>query len=312
MVDFITPRIFMLARTQIEHAELSAFLDAVGAPEWETDAASDEETLAEVAGRLCYKSFKPGLNPNVTKVREGNLNYIGNIIGQQHGSVLEHPSVSFAFLGVSRVFTHELVRHRAGMAYSQESLRFVRLDALTAYYPQVGFGEGTIGALWDGMPEEVRIACLIKLCGKASRDTHLANRGLKTDRELFVALATEHLRARFQWVFEEAEKNQREISEALGLDHIDGNFGPKKKVTSAMRRMAPDGLGTAIIATSNHRAMRDIISRRTHRSAEEEVRLVYSMVWHRLHGLFPAMYQDSRVEAVIDGIPEIVFDNPRV
>jgi thymidylate synthase (FAD) len=36
---------------------------------------------------------------------------------------------------VSRVFTHELVRHRAGTAISQESLRFVRLDALSAYIP---------------------------------------------------------------------------------------------------------------------------------------------------------------------------------
>ena len=36
---------------------------------------------------------------------------------------------------MSRVFTHELVRHRAGSAMSQESLRFVRLDTLSAYVP---------------------------------------------------------------------------------------------------------------------------------------------------------------------------------
>ena len=44
-----------------------------------------------------------------------------------HGSVLEHASYSFALRNVSRVFTHELVRHRAGSAFSQESLRYVRL-----------------------------------------------------------------------------------------------------------------------------------------------------------------------------------------
>ena len=305
MVELVTPSIYMIARTQVEQTELASFLEAVGAPEWETDGFSDEETLVEVAGRLCYKSFKPGLNPNVTKVREGNKNYIGNIIGQGHGSVLEHPSVSFAFLGVSRVFTHELVRHRAGMAYSQESLRFVRLDALTAYYPQVGFGEDTIGALWDAMSEQKR---------RVASTSHptLIGQPPEERRRRWVQLQVRKLREEFIAAFEEAEQRQHRISDILGLDHIDGSFGPKKKITSAMRRMAPDGLGTAIIATSNHRAMRDIIMRRTSRHAEEEVRLVYSGVWERMQSNFPAMYQDGRVSEIVDGIPEIVFDNPRV
>jgi thymidylate synthase (FAD) len=41
--------------------------------------------------------------------------------------VLEHANYSFAFRNVSRAFTHEIVRHRAGSAFSQESLRYVRL-----------------------------------------------------------------------------------------------------------------------------------------------------------------------------------------
>ena len=53
--------------------------------------------------------------------------YFANILRSAHGSVLEHASYSFAFRNVSRVFTHELVRHRAGSAFSQESLRYVRL-----------------------------------------------------------------------------------------------------------------------------------------------------------------------------------------
>jgi thymidylate synthase (FAD) len=77
---------------------------------------------------MCYRSWKPGLNPNVTKVREGNHWYIGNILAQKHGSVLEHVNTTWAFLNVSRVFTHELCRHRAGTAISQESLRYVRLE----------------------------------------------------------------------------------------------------------------------------------------------------------------------------------------
>ena len=37
------------------------------------------------------------------------------------------PTTRSSFRNVSRVFTHEIVRHRAGSAFSQESLRYVRL-----------------------------------------------------------------------------------------------------------------------------------------------------------------------------------------
>ena len=49
--------------------------------------------------------------------------------------MLEHANYTFAFRDVSRVFTHELVRHRAGSAFSQESLRYVRLSELAFRVP---------------------------------------------------------------------------------------------------------------------------------------------------------------------------------
>jgi thymidylate synthase (FAD) len=80
--------------------------------------ATDAEELTEFAGRLCYQSHK---NPAERTTRE----YLENIKKQAHGSVLEHASYSLLIEQVSRTFTHELVRHRAGMAYSQVSQRFV-------------------------------------------------------------------------------------------------------------------------------------------------------------------------------------------
>lgn len=86
-----------------------------------TDIHNDEEnvsldTLPEFAGRHCYRSFSKG--------RERS-EYIKNIIDMEHGSVLEHANISFAISGVSRSLTHELIRHRAGAAPSQESQRYV-------------------------------------------------------------------------------------------------------------------------------------------------------------------------------------------
>ena len=131
----VEPKVYLVGETGVVEEGLQAYLAHVGAPDWTSDAPSDSERLCEVMGRLCYRSFEPGLNPNVTRVREGNSTYLSNIVRVGHGSVLEHASVNFIFADVSRVVTHELVRHRAGTAISQESLRFVRLDALSAYVP---------------------------------------------------------------------------------------------------------------------------------------------------------------------------------
>lgn len=143
-MEFKEPKIFMLAKTEVDRPGMSAFLDHAGSPDWDTDYGDDAEWLIEVAGRSCYRSFEPGLNANVTKVREGNKSYLNNILKQGHGSVLEHATVTFAFADVTRVFTHEIVRHRAGTAFSQESLRYVRLDSLSAFYPE----ESLAGADW--------------------------------------------------------------------------------------------------------------------------------------------------------------------
>jgi thymidylate synthase (FAD) len=72
----------------------------------------------------------------VTKVRTDHDEYLRNILKQGHGSVLEHVSYSFVFHNVSRVFTHELVRHRAGTAISQESMRYVRLEDIGFWVPE--------------------------------------------------------------------------------------------------------------------------------------------------------------------------------
>ena len=126
-----TPQVFLIARPAVDLAGMRAYLESVGGESWLDRHAdgppSDAERLVEFCGRVCYRSWEPGLNPNVTRVRTDVRDYFANILRAQHGSVLEHANYSFALRHVSRVFTHELVRHRAGSAFSQESLRYVRL-----------------------------------------------------------------------------------------------------------------------------------------------------------------------------------------
>ncbi|MAH49216.1 thymidylate synthase (FAD) [Candidatus Pacearchaeota archaeon] len=131
----VEPQVFLIGESTVNKEGLSAFLTHLGVPEWSSNASTDIELLTEVYGRACYKSFGTELNPNLTRVRGSNETYISNVIEKGDGSVLEHGVANFFFCDVSRVFTHELVRHRVGTAMSQESLRYVRLTDLDWYAP---------------------------------------------------------------------------------------------------------------------------------------------------------------------------------
>ena len=68
----------------------------------------------------CYMSFGPRRTRN-----ENAAAYFERLTSAGHGSVLEHASFSFLLYGISRSVTHELVRHRAGVGFSQTSQRYV-------------------------------------------------------------------------------------------------------------------------------------------------------------------------------------------
>jgi thymidylate synthase (FAD) len=133
----------LVASPVIDLDAMEEYLDQVDGLGWlrrleatdEEDRPTNGEALVEAGGRLCYRSWDPQLNPNVTKVREDSAEYLSNVVASQHGSVLEHANYSFVFHNVSRVLTHELVRHRAGTAISQESLRYVRLTDIPFWFP---------------------------------------------------------------------------------------------------------------------------------------------------------------------------------
>ena len=140
----VEPEVYLVAKPELDLDEVARYLGDVGGEAWLErldrgdldEALNDPQTLAEFAGRLCYRSWEPGLNPNVTRVRTDQTDYLQNILRSLHGSVLEHVSFSFVPHNVSRVLTHELVRHRPGVAISQESLRYVRLQDLPFWFPE--------------------------------------------------------------------------------------------------------------------------------------------------------------------------------
>lgn len=260
-MKFVTPKVFLIGESRVVEEGLQAYLDHVGVSGWATDAASDPERLCEVYGRLCYRSFEPGLNPNVTRVRQGNAKYLSHVLEVGHGSVIEHAVLNFVLADVSRVFTHELVRHRAGSAFSQESLRFVRLDTLAAYVP-----------------------------------THI--------QESPEGMAV------FTRTVEQLEELQQELAELFQIDEEKG-FDRKKKLTSAFRRLAPEGVATTIGWSCNFRTLRHVIEMRTAPDAEEEIRLVFGQVFQTVRDRYPNLLGDYEVVEV-DGLPWVKTAHKKV
>ncbi len=109
MPEIVAPQVRLVAWTHFEPPE--------DIP-WSTDAEGGQ-ALAEFAGRACYQSWS---KPNPATAT--NAGYLAHILEVGHLSVLEHGTVTFYFTGVSRSFTHELIRHRH-FSYSQLSQRYV-------------------------------------------------------------------------------------------------------------------------------------------------------------------------------------------
>lgn len=253
-MEFVEPEVYLLAESRLDFEQLGQMLESLGgdiATRWlsKTKGAStsEGELLTEVAGRICYKSFGLGLNPNVTKIRENSQDYIDNTLSKGDGSIFEHATCTFAFVNVSRVFTHELVRHRVGVAISQESLRYVRPNQLRFWLPPE----------LKGKQEEVKAAV------------------------------------------EQIERNYQDLEESYGWDAMD--FDSKKRVTSALRRIIPDGMATSIIWTANHRTIRHVIAMRTAESAEIEIRSVFDKVARMMKKKFPLIYRDFESSELNDG-----------
>ena len=89
------------------------------------------------------------------------------------------------------------------------------------------------------------------------------------------------------------------------------DFDFKKKVTSAMRRIAPIGLATNIGWSCNIRTLRHVIEMRTTPWAEEEIRLIFSQVAEIATSKWPNLFTDYEM-SIVDGLPYYKTVNRKV
>lgn len=233
--------VFLIGSPQVHKDVLATWLGSHGVKDVDAvmknlETIPDGEALVAMAAKRCYLSFETGLNPNVTRIRQVWHEYFENLLKSGHGSVLEHGMYTFAIENVTRVFTGEMNRHRAGVAISEGSMRYIRFDDIPFWMPYS--------------------------LDEADYDSDdLKMRKHKT-KEVF------------KEVFSYIENVYHDLVRLWDIDKM--SFEDKKKVTSLLRRLIPMGVCTGGVWSMNLRALRHIIALRSSPAAEEEIAHVAS------------------------------------
>ena len=232
----VSPTVFTIAQSTINEAGLHAWAEyndllgeAIDSPInalMRVEVGEDAHRVVEFAGRHCYRSWKVG--------RE-RAEYIGNIIDQNHGSVLEHATLTFAIQGISRTLTHELVRHRVGVAISQESQRYVDAKDINFVVPPL----------------------LLHIAGGVTDPPH----------EVIVDFEEACLRDLRSYTVLQALLNNE-----LSTTSRSPQTTVKKRVNESARALLPNASETRMTWTANMRILRHFLDMRGSQHADLEIR----------------------------------------
>lgn len=270
--------------------EVNKWSGAYGKTSW-VDEWQGEIFCAEVQNNTLYVR------------RNGKPVWCGN-------SVTEHATFTFAIENVSRVFTGEMNRHRAGMAISEGSMRYIRYEDIPYWVPTSIQGpEDNInhrGSKYHRSILTWALACTLRglrdneeVCGP---DLDFVKQMLewaeKYHESTRIPVESEDekkdmSRKVFKFVFGVAESCYDVLQSAWKKELApDSKFKAKKEITSMMRRIIPMGVATGGIWTGNLRALRHICEMRCSAAAEEEILLVATQMLNIMREEEPSFFKD--------------------
>jgi thymidylate synthase (FAD) len=276
MTELVQPQVHLLAWTHF-NTELARNLTG-----WETDADGGQ-ALAEFAGRACYQSWR---KPNPATAT--NAGYLAHILEVGHLSVLEHGSVSLYFTGVSRSFTHELIRHRH-FSYSQLSQRYVpERDAAMV--------EPTVIAEDPELHKRFVEAAEASVRAYTDLVNALESRMVRPVCNACQGAVTGDWQA--GWSCAPCGKDYRP-TDTLTFPRL--TTAQKKAARQAARAVLPNATETRIVVTGNYRAWRHFIGMRATEHADVEIRELAVECLRQLQRVAPNVFADFAISALPDG-----------
>jgi len=244
---FVTPKVYLVGMTTPSRENIIGYLQDTGQDAFINDIhrapVEDNACMLSMFAKLCYDSLVLGHNPNVTKLRSIEDN-IEAVLAHGHGSVLEHVSINLIIHNCSRIFTHELVRHRVGTAFSQTSGRYCRhtsptkivfdpilshiaehveqaLEDIDNMYDNLEFEvEKELGSISSmSMPERKRITSALRRFLPEGRPNHIAfTLNVRALRHLLALRTSTHAEWEMQEVFTQIGNLCRTVVPSLLAD----------------------------------------------------------------------------------------------
>lgn len=275
----LEPSVYMVGKSSVNPDEWYRFAKDNGVSPimgdgGEASLRSEAEWLSECGGRLCYWSFdqpRPG----------GNAAYLDRIKEQKHGSVIEHASYNFIFTGVSRSLTHELVRHRAGWAYSQLSQRYVD-ESDCAFVKPVAIPHDENEYIY----RRWLTFCLESLSEYKNMIGHM------------------------QWEMSNIKPDA--VMEKYMIPPDASKTDIRKYLRQTARSVLPNCTETKIMATANCRAIRHFLEQRGGLGAEPEIRRLAGYVLDIVKADSPSIFGDYQTNELPDGTRHIFTTQSKV
>ncbi|MDD4504026.1 MAG: FAD-dependent thymidylate synthase [Clostridiaceae bacterium] len=225
----------------------------------------EPEKLVASAAKLCYSQV--GVENIMDGLDEAKVDkFLKMLMDLGHESPIEHVVFTFGVEGISRVLTHQLVRHRVGCSYSQQSQRYVRLAQFEYIIP----------------PEIEKIPAAKERFIKSMEEDQ------KAYNELVELLREEHLK---RYLAEgKIEKQARSMAEKTAIEDA--------------RYVFPNACETKIVFTMSARALMNFFRQRCCNRAQWEIREMAEEMLRQLKSVAPILFKNAGPGCVADRCPE--------
>lgn len=222
------------------------------------------EQVVASSAKLCYSAVGIDEIQNDLTL-ENTEKFVNMLMDIGHESPIEHVSFTFAVEGVSRVLTHQLVRHRLA-SYSQQSQRYVKLEQFEYIIP----------------PEIEKIKDAKKMFIEAMEKDQ------KYYNDIVDILTKKHNEMFLK------EGNSEKKSKSLAI----------KKAIEDARFIFPNACETKIVFTMNARSLMNFFKHRTCNRAQWEIREMATEVLKQVKEVSPILFKNAGPSCMNGKCPE--------
>jgi len=224
----------------------------------------DPELIVAASAKLCYAQV--GASALMDDLDgENATKFLDKLMDFGHYSPLEHVSFTFAIDGVSRVLTHQLVRHRIA-SYSQQSQRYVKLNQFDYITPPAIEANPEAAAVFkEAMIADQRVySQLVEILEKQYLEAHLKN----------------------------------------GMSATKAKSAAEKSAIEDARFVFPNACETKIVATMNARSLINFFNHRCCNRAQWEIRNLADEMLKCVKSVAPTLFENVGPKCLAGLCPE--------